>query len=71
MISLELRKKSQEYKRDYTRPRKNIKDIWYDHFQVLYVVGDNSSGLILTLHMFIYYVVNVENKKLHEPSMFD
>jgi hypothetical protein len=34
-------------------------------------VGDNAYRLILAPYIHIYSVVNVENLKLHEPSMLD
>jgi len=50
---------------------KNIKSMWYGHFEVVEKVVDNSYRLSLSPYMHIYLVMNVENLKLFEPTMLD
>jgi hypothetical protein len=50
---------------------KKIKDLRYGPFEILEKVGDNVYRLGIPPYMSIYSIVNVENLKLHEPSMLD
>jgi hypothetical protein len=50
---------------------KNIKALRYGPFEALEKVGDNSYGLNLPPYMNTYSVVNVKNKKLNEPYIFE
>jgi hypothetical protein len=52
-------------------PSNNINVMQYIPFKILEKVGDYTYILSLPPYMRIYTVVNVENIKLYEPSMFD
>ena len=52
-------------------PGKKPKPYRYGPFKIVQQVGENAFRLDLPPYMGIYSVVNSENLKLFEPSMFD
>jgi hypothetical protein len=52
-------------------PRNNINVLQYGSFEVVEKVGDNSYKLNICPYMYIYSLMNVENKKFYEPSILN
>lgn len=50
---------------------KKLKPIRYGPFEIVQHVGENALKLELPPYMSIYSVINADNLKLFEPSMFD
>lgn len=50
---------------------KKLKSIWYGSFMIVKQIGDNVFQLDLPSNMHMYSIINVENLKLFEPSLFD
>ena len=50
---------------------KKLKPICYGPFQILENIGNNAFKLDLPSYMQIYFVVNVENLRLYEPTLIE